>query len=137
MILLILVLYLLIYIPLLEEFHWIPVYVKSHFFLILLIVLRVLLLNPFIEFLNFRYLAGLVEQHNGIKISKAPLFVIIFLKLVFLSSKFQYHILENYKCHSLEWQAIQNLSSLKLFFLFYSSMIRLFLNSFTLPICSW
>ncbi len=44
------------------------------------LIARVLLLNPFIVFLNFRYLTDSVEQHNGNRILSVPLFVINFLK---------------------------------------------------------
>lgn len=43
------------------------------------LIARVLLLKPFIVFLNFRYLTDSVEQHNGKRISSVPLFVINFL----------------------------------------------------------
>ena len=42
---------------------------------------KVLLLEPFSVFLNFRYLTDVVVQHNGIKISRMPLFVIILRSL--------------------------------------------------------
>ena len=38
------------------------------------------LLKPFIDLLNVIYLTGSVVQHNGIRISSVPLFVINFLK---------------------------------------------------------
>src|SRR5215210_644587 len=43
------------------------------------LIARVLLLKPFIVFLNFRYLTESVEQHNGNRISSVPLCVINFL----------------------------------------------------------
>ena len=42
-------------------------------------IVRVLLLKPFIDFLNVKYLTGSVEQQRGINISRVPLLVIIFL----------------------------------------------------------
>ncbi len=42
-------------------------------------IARVLLLKPFIVFLNFRYLTESVVQHKGNSISRVPLFVISFL----------------------------------------------------------
>jgi len=44
-------------------------------------IAKVLLLNPFKVFLNLIYLTGFVEQHNGIRISRVPRFVINFLNL--------------------------------------------------------
>src|SRR5215207_2527496 len=43
------------------------------------LIARVLLLKPFIVFLNFRYLTESVVQHKGNRISSVPLFVISFL----------------------------------------------------------
>ena len=43
------------------------------------LIARVLLLNPFIVFLNFRCLTDSVVQHKGNSISRVPLFVINFL----------------------------------------------------------
>ena len=63
------------------------------------LIARVLLLNPFIEFLNFRYRTGSLEQHNGIRISSVPLLVISFLIELFLSLNSQCHIPENYRFH--------------------------------------
>jgi predicted transcriptional regulator len=40
------------------------------------LIVSVLLLNPFIDFLNFIYRTGSVVQRNGIRISSVPLFVI-------------------------------------------------------------
>ena len=43
------------------------------------LIARVLLLKPFIVFLNFRCLTESVVQHKGNRISSVPLFVISFL----------------------------------------------------------
>ena len=56
------------------------------------LIARVLLLKPFIVFLNFRYLTESVEQHNGNRISSVPLFVINFLNedVSFISASTSY-----------------------------------------------
>jgi len=42
------------------------------------LIAKVLLLNPFKVFRNLIYLTGFVVQHNGMSISRVPLFVISF-----------------------------------------------------------
>ncbi len=56
------------------------------------LIARVLLLKPFIVFLNFRYLTESVEQHNGNSISSVTIFVINFLNedVSFISSSTSY-----------------------------------------------
>ncbi len=84
-------------------------YSKFHPFQVLLIFARVLLLKPFIEFLNFRYRNGSVVQHKGIRISKVPLLVNSFLKPVVSFIRFQHYILENCMILSADLLVIQKI----------------------------